>query len=249
MNKNLIVYIHGFDKDYDGYFMPELKRLVEVVVPNAADQNLTTVKQPRFDSRNYSFAQCAQRLVGDLSNEGPYNKKFAICHSMGGLIARQMETYGFGFDGVLTINSPHEGTAAWTNVGSWALGDGPKSLLPISKDLELLNKRDVICRKHYHFVGVKCYGISGAITGLPLPDEHRNDTLVELASQLGTGLEGGISQYELRLDYHLRFVPQAVLGTPNNPHTFVIEHPFGDTDYPSFDNGPLKEAIKNCIKI
>lgn len=249
MSKNLIIYIHGFDADHDGYYMPELVKLVNTIVPNAADETLTTIKQPRFDSRNFTFNECARKLIQSVGSTSEYKKKFAVCHSMGGLIARQMEVYGFRFDGVLTLNTPHEGTAAWTNIGSWACGPGPQSMLPISKDLENLNKMDVICRDHYHFVGVKCYGISGLGSPIPIPQEHQNDTLVELASQLGTGLEGGMSQYELRLDYHVSFVPQAITGVSGHPHSFVVEHPFGGTDYPSFDNTPLKNAIRKCIDI
>lgn len=246
--RNLITYIHGFDPDHDGYLMPELKKLVESVVPNAANKDLTFSWEPRKDTCAYTFKQVAEQLARSMSNVGNYEKHYAVCHSMGGLIARQLMVMGIRFDGIITINSPHEGTALWSSSGSWLLGAGPQSLLPISEDLHALNISDEVDRHRYHFVGVECYGISGAIIGLP--QGHKNDTLVELSSQLGESLGQDIKRYTIKVDYQNTHVPQATMSIPCHPHSFVIDHAMDGTFRNIyFDNAPLKEAIRNCIEI
>ena len=244
--RNRIIYIHGFDFEAKGYLMPELEKLVRQTLPNTNNPAWVEHWSPLKDTRNNSFKEVAEQLAEEIRDGGAYERQYAVCHSMGGLIARQLCLLpGVHLDGILTISSPHEGTADWVDLGSWWLGRGPQSLMQGSSDLRELNQLDYAFHRKYHFVGVQCYGLSGVYFGL-----NDNDTVVERASQQGVNLGDDINRYNLIANYGNNLVPQGPSGDKLCPHNFVIDHAIDTVlGHISFDKAQLELAIQNCIKL
>ncbi len=256
----LISYIHGWSLSGNPYDLPSVQRLVEATLAqqgyDPAQIQISSQSVHMKDTRNYTFIQCSHQLMqtGWMQNGAGFDRHYAVCHSMGGLVARTMMVLGYRFDGVLTINSPHRGTAGWTTggsiIGSVFVGPGAQSMMNISQDLGWLNETDGALRSRLYCVGVRCYGVGPVNIGPPIPHTHDNDTLIEMASQLGAGLGDAVHRYEIMVNYGLNFVPQACAATPGHPHNFVVDFAAeGGNGMVGFDNGPLRQAIADCIRL
>ncbi|MEQ1914372.1 MAG: hypothetical protein HOP24_05000 [Sideroxydans sp.] len=248
--RNRIIYIHGYEHHGQGYTMPAIESLVRSTIPNTCYSSYVEHWSPLMDTRNHTFKEVAEQLAQKIRDGGAYEKQYAVCHSMGGLIARQMCLMpGVRFDGILTLCSPHEGTASWISVGSnyadWYFGAGPKSLIAESPDLRLLNESDEKHHRLYHCVGVECFGKTILHNGL-----NENDSVVELKSQHLHNSNSPIQRYTMRVDYGNHDVPQGATGDKLCPHNFVVDHAEDTSQgHISFDNTPLINAIRNCIKL
>lgn len=248
--RHRIIYIHGYEAKGKGYLMPAIESLVRRTLPNTNKPDWVEHWSPLSDTKKFTFKEVAEQLAKIIREGGAYEKQYAVCHSMGGLIARQMCLMpGVRFDGILTLCSPHEGTARWISVGSdhadWYFGAGPKSLIAESPDLRALNESDEKYHRLYHCVGVQCFGKTILHNGL-----NENDTVVELKSQHLNSLNSTIQRYTMCVDYGNNDVPQGATADKLCPHNFVVDHAV-DTAHGhiSFDNSPLINAIRNCIKL
>jgi pimeloyl-ACP methyl ester carboxylesterase len=251
--RNRIIYIHGYEPHGQGYTMPAIESLVRSTLPNTCYSSYVEHWSPLMDTRNHTFKEVAEQLAQEIRDGGAYEKQYAVCHSMGGLIARQMCLMpGVKLDGIVTLCSPHEGVADWMEksiqVGrEWFAGRGPLSLLKGHPDLRELNDSAARFRGNNHFVGVKCHGHSGPQFWVL---DHDNDTVVEHVSQQGAHVSGNIQRYTMVVDYGSNNVPQGLVGDKLCPHNFVVEQAeYPSQDHISFDNAPLISAIRNCIKL
>ncbi|TNC93675.1 MAG: hypothetical protein FD121_1665, partial [Gallionellaceae bacterium] len=197
--RHRIIYLHGFEGHGIGYTMPQLENLIRQTVPGANNDSLVEHWSPLKNTKEFTFVEVAEQLASDIRNGGAYEKQYAVCHSMGGIIARQLCVLGIHFDGVLTIGSPHIGTAWWINGGNWFSGRGPMSIADYSEDLKRLNRSDAAHAHKYSFVGIACYGKAPGVFQPAKP--HQNDTISELFSQFGGGTVGSRNTYELTVDY------------------------------------------------
>ncbi|WP_088311381.1 hypothetical protein [Novosphingobium sp. B 225] len=256
----LISYIHGWSLSGNPYDLPSVQRLVDATLAqqgiNPAAIQISSQSVHMKDTRNYTFIQCAHQLMqtGWMQNGAGFDRHYAVCHSMGGLVARTMMVLGYRFDGVLTLNTPHHGTAGWTTggsiVGSVFVGPGAQSMMNISQDLRWLNETDGPLRDRLYCLGVRCHGIGPVSLGPPIPWTHDNDTLIEYASQTAAGLGDAVRRYGTLVDYGVNFVPQACAATPGHPHNFVIDFAAEQGSGPfKFDNTPLRQAIVDCIRL
>ncbi len=246
-DRDLIVYLHGFDFTGHGYAMPKLTDYVNRNVPGAS---ACTTWAPLFNSRDYTFLSVAHQLVHQSAALPRYRRRFAICHSMGGVIARQLNLLGANFDAIVTLNSPHEGTAGWTMALTWFVCEASKSLLPLSADLANLNARDGQFRGRYHFVGVWYHGLSPTVVPMP-PHDNDNDTLIERVSQTGDHLGADIQRYRVKLEFGWTSARPAIgvgPGAEMGPHNTLVTYPDGDNPMARADTSPLASALRNAIR-
>jgi len=242
---DLIVYLHGYDLTGQGYDMPRLREYVRTHVPGA---DRCAWWAPLYNSVDLPFPVAAQRLAEASQALPSYRRRFAVCHSMGGLVARQLNLMGAGFEAVVTLATPHEGTAGWvvTPPGS-ALSMSPT----LSQDLQNINASDAALRSRVHAVGVRYRGRS--LVEPRDTKEHDDDTLIQLASQLGTNLHFQ-NWYAVRMDFGDLVAPQAMLGfipleLRENPHHVLVNYPEGDHPMARMSTAPLLTALVRAIRL
>jgi pimeloyl-ACP methyl ester carboxylesterase len=95
-------------------------------------------------------------------------------YSEGGIVARQLVADGLQIKALVTICSPHLGTATWIPTPDF----GSASVAPSSQDLKNLNSssKDITHRKLYHFFAITCDDLLG---------HHDDDGVVLAYSALG----------------------------------------------------------------
>lgn len=240
-NKNIILYVHGFCIDGSGYAMPEL---IDYVSTNVSGASQCKIIQARYNSWDYTFVEVAEQLMQKYGQElAQAAQCYAVCHSMGGVVARQMNVLGANFNAVVTLDTPHEGTARWvkqiSEVGELFGARGAGSLEPGSDELEALNSQDGAYRASYHFVGVTYQGVSF----------NDNDTVVERPSQLGENIGDEIQRYVIQLDFGIVIVPQMI--GKECPHNSLFTYPNGDNPLltSTADTSLLLAALQNAIRL
>lgn len=127
------------------------------------------------------FTTCGLIVGAKLREWGYQENVHLIGYSMGGLLARVIAAEGFVKPtSILTLCSPHRGTAAW--VPGQMHSDGARSMLPDSPSLAALaaSPNDQRLRDRVRTLGVHYQEPNGK--------KHENDQLIELTSQLGQGL-------------------------------------------------------------
>ena len=247
--QDLIVYIHGFDITGNGYEMPQLVRYINENVPGAAH---CATWSPIYNSRDHSFLEATRLLMAVSQTLPTYRRRFAVCHSMGGVVARQLNLFGANFETIVTLNTPHQGTAFWTSALTIATVRGGQSLLPNSSDLHALNRDDGHLRGRLHCVGVFYRGFvqTWPIPSIPWSTDHDDDTLIQRASQMADGLENVASRHWTRMDYGLAAPVQSIgWDSTHSPHAALVEFPWGNHPHVRFDTAPMLAALRTALRL
>lgn len=243
-DNGLIVYLHGFNPVGEGYRMPKLIDYLIRQVPNA---NYCSSIAPMYETYSHTFVEIADLLMRQYGQKiSAFRRRYAVCHSMGGVIARQMNLLGANFDAVVTLNTPHDGTANWVNgLSSIFKTRGGLSIASGSPDLNDLNNCDQAFHARYHFVGVSYHGKAPLSPLFPCAND--NDTVVERPSQLAENLGSHIHRYPINLDFGDKFAPEFI-GS-ECPHNSLFSFPCGDNPNAEGDTTPLSYALRKAIQI
>jgi pimeloyl-ACP methyl ester carboxylesterase len=162
-----------------------------------------------FWSVNYkthwrNFADNA-RDIGAAMRDEPYDLSHTVFvgFSMGGLVARQMVADGFSCQALISIATPHQGTAPWVpphSPGTWALSRWSTRLRALNS-----NSADKECRSRYHFF---------AVTYRDRLGYHDDDSIVTARSALGASLGPIAQRKKIQLNYG-QDLGRRILGSPH----------------------------------
>jgi pimeloyl-ACP methyl ester carboxylesterase len=192
------ILLHGWNSP--SWYMDGIQDALQAL-PTAQDWNFWQVEYP---THFRSFAKSAQTIAEALSQQPhEFSRVVLVGFSMGGLVARQMVADGFACDALVTICSPHEGTARWVpphSPGTWALSRWSPLLRALNG-----NTIDQAARKRYYFF---------AVTYRDRLGHHEDDGIVTARSALGTGLGKVALRRKIKLNYGNE-VGRRILGSPH----------------------------------
>lgn len=224
-----IILLHGFEASlFQGKGSEQLDNFYKALV------NTGQVRDWYVWNLNYtsmlSFRDCAWKLVQDMKAKGlDYSNTLMLGYSMGGVVARQMISFGFPCLALITMCSPHQGVMDQIRLISKGL-PGPMSLYPESVELARLNQDPVDKRNRsiYYAFGVTFKDSFGV---------HDDDHVVPTNSALGANLGRFAGRNKVMVEY------KGMLGGAPmfDPHLAML-----DKDY--FQQ-PLKLLLQMARKV
>jgi pimeloyl-ACP methyl ester carboxylesterase len=192
------ILLHGWNSP--SWYMNGIGEALRAL-PKAAGWHFWSVD---YKTHWRSFAASA-RDIGAVMRDQPHDFSHTVFvgFSMGGLVARQMVADGFRCHALLTIATPHGGTAPWVpphSPGTWALSRWSTRLRALNA-----NPADKACRRRYHFF---------AVTYRDRLGYHDDDSIVTARSALGANLGPIAQRKKIQLNYGQE-LGRRVLGSPH----------------------------------
>jgi pimeloyl-ACP methyl ester carboxylesterase len=192
------ILLHGWNSP--SWYMDDIGETLRAL-PQAAGWHFWLVN---YKTHWRSFADSARDISAAMHEQAhDFSHTVFVGFSMGGLVARQMVADGFSCRALVTIATPHQGTAPWVpphSPGTWALSRWSTHLRALNT-----NPADKACRSRYHFF---------AVTYRDRLGYHDDDSIVTARSALGASLGPVAQRKKIQLNYGQE-LGRRILGSPH----------------------------------